>query len=81
MKRKIKRKAKPKFSKNVIVLLLLSVLIFTVTMTVIYVITGGVPDTLITAFYAFAGGEAGCLGLIKYSDTKFEQGNNDDTEV
>ncbi len=54
-----------------VTLLLLTVLAFTITMIVVYVKTGGIPDTLVTAFYAFAGGEAGFLGLIKYSDNKY----------
>ena len=33
------------------------------------------------AFYAFAGGEAGCLGLIKHSDNKYNGsgGNTNDS--
>ena len=37
----------------------------------IYREQGGVPDSLVAAFYAFAGGEAGFLGLIKHSDNKY----------
>lgn len=72
-KRRRKRKTHDpvRFSKKVIAAVLLSVVAFTVTMTAIYVKTGGIPDTLVTAFFAFAGGEAGCMGLIKYSDTKY----------
>lgn len=70
-----------KFSKRIVLCLLLSVLIFTVTMIVVYIVKDGVPDSLITSFYAFAGGEAGFLGLIKYSDNKFSKGNNDESEV
>lgn len=67
---------KPKFSKVAVTLLLLTVLAFTITMIVVYVRTGGIPDTLVTAFYAFAGGEAGFLGLIKHSDNKYNSGGS-----
>ena len=61
-----------------VTLLLLTVLAFTITMIVVYVKTGGIPDTLVTAFYAFAGGEAGFLGLIKHSDNKYNSGSSSD---
>lgn len=68
------RKKKPsalKFSKVAVTALLLSVAAFTVAMIAVFVRTGGIPDTLVAAFFAFAGGEAGCMGLIKYSDNKY----------
>lgn len=72
-RRRRKKRAFPKiqYRKVVTSLLLLSVAAFTIAMTVVYIRTGGVPDTLIAAFFAFAGGEAGFLGLIKYSDNKY----------
>ena len=70
-KRETNPKRTIKFSKAVIVSVLLSVLIFTAIMTVIYIKRGGIPDTLVTAFFAFAGGEAGVLGLIRYADQKY----------
>ena len=77
MKRKAIRhrpqRNRPKFSKIIVALMLATVLIFTVAMTVIFCRLGMVPDTLITAFFAFAGGEAGFLGLIKYSDNKYDK--------
>ena len=47
-------------------------------MILIYREQGGVPDTLVASFYAFAGGEAGFLGLIKHSDTKYGSSSDDD---
>lgn len=61
-----------RFSKKVIAAVLFSVAAFTITMIVIYVKTGGIPDTLVTAFFAFAGGEAGALGLIRYGKAKYD---------
>lgn len=59
-----------KFSKVIVVSLLASVALFTVAMIVIYCVKDSVPDSLITAFFAFCGGEAGILGLIKRGESK-----------
>lgn len=66
-----RRKWTVRFSKVAVLALLASVAAFTVVMIWIYLKTGGVPDTLVASFYAFAGGEAGFLGLIKHSETKY----------
>lgn len=76
-KRRRKRKTGLKYNKVVVALLLVAVAAFTVAMIWIYREKGGVPDSLVAAFYAFAGGEAGFLGLIKHSDNKYNSdGNN-----
>ena len=67
----MKKKQKIKFSKLIITCLLVTVLLFTVVMTVIFCVKGAVPDSLVTSFFVFAGGEAGILGLIKHGDTKY----------
>lgn len=70
------RKSDPvKFSKKVVAAMLISVAAFTITMIVVFLKMGAVPDTLVTAFFAFAGGEAGVLGLIRFGDSKYD--NND----
>lgn len=74
-RRRRKRKTGLKYNKVVVALLLVAVAAFTVAMIWIYREKGGVPDSLVAAFYAFAGGEAGCLGLIKHSDNKYNGGN------
>ena len=80
-KRRRKRKTGLKYNKVVVALLLVAVAAFTVAMILIYREQGGVPDSLVAAFYAFAGGEAGCLGLIKHSDNKYNgsSGNTNDS--
>lgn len=78
-KRRRKRKTGLKYNKVVVALLLVAVAAFTVAMICIYREKGGVPDSLVAAFYAFAGGEAGCLGLIKHSDNKYNSGNGSST--
>lgn len=64
---------KAKFSKIVITSMLVAVALFTVTMIFLYARFGGVPDTLITYFFMFCGSEAGVMGFIKCSDTKYEK--------
>lgn len=70
--RRVKKKRPAlKFSKVAVVALLVSVAAFTIAMITVYIKTGGIPDTLVASFFAFAGGEAGFLGLIKHSDNKY----------
>lgn len=71
MGKRTQKKKRIKFSKIIVSLVLLSVLVFTVTMVAVFVRSGSVPDSLVTAFFAFAGGEAGVLGLIRYGDAKY----------
>ena len=68
---RLRKKNKSKFSKVVVVVLLASVAVFTVAMTAIFCIKGPVPDSLVMAFFTFAAGEAGFLGLIKHGETKY----------
>ena len=75
-KRRRRKKTGLKYSKVVVALLLIAVAAFTVAMIWIYREQGGVPDSLVAAFYAFAGGEAGFLGLIKHSDNKYNSSGN-----
>lgn len=77
-RRKRKRKSDPtRFSKKVVAAILVAVAAFTVTMIVVYLRTGGIPDTLVTAFFAFAGGEAGALGLIRFGKAKYTNSDSD----
>ena len=77
-RRKRKRKSDPtRFSKKVVPAILVAVAAFTVAMVVVYIKTGGVPDTLVASFFAFAGGEAGALGLIRYGKAKYTNSDSD----
>ena len=77
-RRKRKRRSDPtRFSKKVIAAILVAVAAFTVAMIVVYLRTGGIPDTLVTAFFAFAGGEAGALGLIRFGKAKYSNSDSD----
>ena len=49
-----------------------SVIIFTVVMIWIYLITGGIPDTLCTCFFIACTGECGFMGWIKTAKTRWQ---------
>lgn len=72
-RRRKRKTSSNRFSKKVVPAILVAVAAFTVAMVVVYIKTGGVPDTLVTAFFAFAGGEAGALGLIRFGKAKYEK--------
>ena len=42
-----------------------AVALFTVVMILLYVFTGGIPDTLCQCFYSICGGECGFMAVIK----------------
>lgn len=75
-RRRKRKTSSNRFSKKLVPAILLAVAAFTVAMIVVYLRTGGVPDTLVTAFFAFAGGEAGALGLIRYGKAKYTNSNS-----
>lgn len=48
-----------------------SILIFTIAMIWIYLLTGGIPDTLCTCFFVACTGECGFMGWIKTAKTRY----------
>lgn len=42
-----------------------AVAVFTVVMILLYILTGGIPDTLCQCFYTLCGGECGFMAMIK----------------
>ncbi|MBR4000147.1 MAG: hypothetical protein IKI93_17585 [Clostridia bacterium] len=42
-----------------------AVALFTVVMILLYIFTGGIPDTLCQCFYTLCGGECGFMAMIK----------------
>ena len=42
-----------------------AVALFTVVMIILYIFTGGIPDTLCQCFYSICGGECGFMAMIK----------------
>lgn len=56
-----------KFDKMDVILAIVgfAVAVFTVCMILLYIITGGIPDTLCQCFYSICGGECGFMAMIK----------------
>ena len=49
----------------ILVIVYVTLLAFTVTMIFLYVLTGGIPDTLCTCVFGVLGGECGAMAWIK----------------
>ena len=56
---------------KILIILGITVLIFTIIMIYLYLITGGIPDTLCTCFFVACTGECGFMGLIKSTKEKY----------
>jgi uncharacterized RDD family membrane protein YckC len=63
-------KASMRTMDKILVLLGIIALLFTVTMIVIYVCTGGIPDTLCTCVFSAIFGECGIMGWIRTTKDK-----------
>lgn len=59
-----------KFSKKCVIAMFLSIYIFSMLMTLTFLIKGAVPDELIRNFFIFWGIEGGALAWIKKLETK-----------
>lgn len=55
---------------RILVFIAVLLLVFTAAMIVIYVKTGGIPDTLCTCVFSVCGGECGVMGWIKTNKDK-----------
>ena len=64
---------KTKTMDIILVLLYITVLIFTGLMYWTYMITGGIPDTLCTCFFIAVTGECGFMGWIKTAKVRQEE--------
>lgn len=56
------------------ILLLLGafLLVFTVSMVIVFICCGSIPDTLVTAVFAICGAEGGIMGWIKNSKERVQ---------
>lgn len=63
---------KAKTMDIILVLLYITVLIFTGLMYWTYMMTGGIPDTLCTCFFVAVTGECGFMGWIKTAKVRQE---------
>ena len=67
------KKNKMKFSKKIVILMFVTMILFTITMIVTFWKFQSVPDMLIEPFFSFFGIEGGALGIIKVSETVAEK--------
>lgn len=58
------------FSKKVVKLMLVFLLIYSISCLAIFAVKGSSPDTLTTCIFAFCGAEGGILGFIKVFKVK-----------
>lgn len=61
----------------ILVIIAISVLVFTVEMVQLFRDYGAVPDTLITSFFMVIGGECGVMGWIKTSKERYRDRKNE----
>jgi hypothetical protein len=61
-----------KTMNKILVLVGVTLLVFTVTMIVVYVRTGGIPDTLCTCVFSVCGTECGVMGWIRTNKDKLQ---------
>lgn len=61
---------KTKFSKKLLVCMFLFLMLFVITMCVLFYRTGSEPSTLITCVFGFCGVEGGALAWIKTIKSK-----------
>ena len=64
---------KRKTMDTILILIGISVFIFTAIMIWIYLITGAIPDTLCTCFFVACTGECGFMGLIKSTKERYRE--------
>lgn len=58
---------------TILVLVGITTLIFTITMIWLYLVTGGIPDTLCTCFFVACTGECGFMGWIKAAKVRYQE--------
>lgn len=56
----------------ILILVGIFLLIFTITMIILFVAYGSVPDTLVTCVFAALGGECGVMGWIKTTKERYK---------
>lgn len=57
----------------ILIIVGVAILIFTIIMIWLYLVTGGIPDTLVTCFFAACTGECGFMGWIKTAKTRNQE--------
>lgn len=62
---------------RILIIVGVSIAVFTVTMIVTFYVCGSIPDTLCTCFYSAFGGECGVMGLIQIIKEKYGRKKKD----
>lgn len=63
---------KKKTMDLILILVGISVVVFTIVMIWLYLLTGAIPDTLCTCFFVACTGECGFMGWIKTAKTRYQ---------
>ena len=63
---------KKKTMDFILIMVGISVVVFTVVMIWLYLLTGSIPDTLCTCFFVACTGECGFMGWIKTAKTRWQ---------
>lgn len=71
---------KIKFSKRIIIMMLIFLLLFTIACLVVNATTGNEPSTLITAVFAFCSVEGGIMGFIRIFKKETKKEIEEETE-
>lgn len=64
---------KKKTMDMILIIVGIATLIFTIAMIWIYLLTGGIPDTLVTCFFVACTGECGFMGWIKTAKARYQE--------
>ena len=71
-----KRRRKKTHTMDIVLILLgISIVMFTITMIVIFCVFQNIPDTLVQCFFACCGSESGFMAVIMVAK-KFKENNN-----
>ena len=71
-----KRRRKKTHTMDIVLILLgISIVMFTITMIVIFCVFQSIPDTLVQCFFACCGSEGGFMAVIMVAK-KFKEDNN-----
>ena len=80
---KLKESSKPTKDKyirtmdRILVLIAVTLVIFTVAMIILFIMYQSVPDTLIASVFSVCGGECGAMAWIKTAKEKYREKKDD----
>lgn len=58
---------------KILIIMYITLLIFTIIMIALYILTGGIPDNLCICFYGAFTGECGFMGWIKTAKVRYKE--------